>query len=321
MIWRYHDNDGLSKFLKCSGLVGPGDTPDNIADFIEAGSNGLDWGWGGDGDLLICQHGKRRIARINVNDVEDGEIDPSLVSVLVDSYNGTMLNSPNDLVLDGDTLYFTDPPFGLQFFSADDAIANAFGSVTQDGIGVYTIVGDPAGDMVEPVRIIDYGKPDPWQAPNGVAINRNGDVVLAITDFSDPHFDVIHINGTDNQAARTRLESEYRIEGENSDFPALNDGVTYSPELDVIFGSGPGGVYMYNGTTFDLLGFLRLDDLTSNNVVGGGYLWMTVNTRLMRIPLASSSEGTSSAMRFTSFGIMGAVVFSATMTLLVHFAF
>lgn len=297
MIWKFDDTTSeLSKFLKCSGLVGDGDVPDNVQDYVEAGSNGLHWGWGGDGDLLVCQHGKHRIVRLNVDDVVDGEIDAAKVQVVADTFNGSMLNSPNDMVMDGDTLYFTDPPFGLQLFSADDAIQNAFDSITQDGIGVYTITGDPQGATVEPTRIIDYGVPDPWEAPNGVALTKNGDIVLGITNFEDPHFDVFqNTNGSLDENA-TRLESEYRIEGNNSEFPALNDGVTYSSELDVIFGSGPGGVYMYNGTDFELLGFLRVDDLSSNNVLGGGYLWMTVNTRVMRIPLAtSSSEPTSAA--------------------------
>lgn len=269
-------------------MIGDGDVPANIDDYIEAGSNGLYWGWNGEDDLLICQHGKHRIVRININDVVDTAIDASKVQVVADSYNDTMLNSPNDLVMDGDTIYFTDPPFGLQYFSADDAFQTAFDSMTQDGIGIYTITGDPQGTTVEPTRIVDYGKPDPWYAPNGVAITNNGDVVLGITDFVDPHFDVWeNTNGSLAEVA-TRLESEYRIQGNNSDFPALNDGVTYSPELDVIFGSGPGGVYMYNGTTLELLGFLRVDDLNANNVLGGGYLWITANTRIMRISLATS---------------------------------
>jgi len=166
-----------------------------------------------------------------------------------------MLNSQNDLVIDGESLYFTD----LQTLHSDSNSSVLMRTplpmlsiceLSQDGNGVYTIDGDPAGASVEPVRILDYGKPDPWHAPNGVALTRKGDIVLAITDLSDPHFDVF--NGT---LPASHLESVYKIQGENTDFPALNDGVTYSPELDVIFESGPGGVYLYNGTTLYLIGF------------------------------------------------------------------
>jgi hypothetical protein len=227
-------------------------------------------------------------------------IDPDAVTVLVDSYNGVALNSPNDVVLDGETLYFTDPPFGNQLKSSGDAaIDNAFLNLTQDAVAIYTITGDPGSSTpVEPFRVLDYGNPtNPFAAPNGVALLPTGDLVSPITSFEDPRFEVFSAAekayGVFNSTPSHRLESEFRIQGENSDsgMPALNDGITYSPELDVLFGAGPGGVYMYNGTTHEFLGFLRLDDLNSNNVIGGGYLWMTVNQKLMRIPLATSTTG------------------------------
>ncbi|CAB9501982.1 gluconolactonase [Seminavis robusta] len=311
MIWKYDntvdiDDDGLSKFIECSGLIGPGDTPANIDNYVEAGSNGLEWGWKGDaadgGDLLICQHGKHRLVRINLNDVDEAtaSIDPAKVVVLADMYMGKGFNSPNDLVLDGDTLYFTDPPFGLQMRSSgDQAIADAFANLTQDAVGVYTITGDPgaANSPVEPVRVLDYGSPtDPWEGTNGVAVLPNGDMICPISNFEDPRFELFaqadktNDGTTFNMPASSRLESTYRIQGANSGFPALTDGITYSPDHNVLFGSGPGGVYMFNGTApYELLGFLRIDDLNANNVVGGGYLWLTANKKLLRIPLANAT--------------------------------
>jgi sugar lactone lactonase YvrE len=306
MIWKYDNtNEELSKFVECSGLIGPGDTPTNVNDYVEAGSNGLEWGWSGEAaqDLIICQHGKHRIVRINLDDVDPttASINPDAVTVLADSYNGVALNSPNDVVLDGETLYFTDPPFGNQLKSSGDAaIDNAFVNLTQDAVAIYTITGDPDGSStntpVEPFRVLDYGNAtNPWAATNGVALLPNGDLASAITSFEDPRFEVFaaaeKADGKFKPTPTRRLESEFRIAGENSDsnMPALNDGITYSPEHDVLFGAGPGGVYMYNGTTYEYMGFLRLDDLISNNVIGGGYLWMTVNQKLMRIPLATNA--------------------------------
>ena len=58
-----------------------------------------------EGRLTMCEHGHRRVARLE----KDGR-----VTVLADRYEGRRLNSPNDLVYRSDgTLYFTDPPFGL----------------------------------------------------------------------------------------------------------------------------------------------------------------------------------------------------------------
>ncbi len=88
MIWKWDETTQvLSKFIPCSGLIGPGEVPDGYVDFLEGGSNGLYWGWNGTKDLIICQHGKSKIVRINVDDVdENGGIDLSLVTVLVNSY-------------------------------------------------------------------------------------------------------------------------------------------------------------------------------------------------------------------------------------------
>ena len=57
------------------------------------------------GDVLLCQHGNRRIVQVT-NDLR--------VTTLVDKFEGKRLNAPNDLVYRSDgTLFFTDPPYGL----------------------------------------------------------------------------------------------------------------------------------------------------------------------------------------------------------------
>ena len=57
-----------------------------------------------DGSVLQCSHGRRAIER-EVN---------GQVTVLVDSFEGVRLNSPNDIVTKSDgTIWFTDPPYGI----------------------------------------------------------------------------------------------------------------------------------------------------------------------------------------------------------------
>ena len=57
------------------------------------------------GRLLTCEHGGRRVTRTE----HDGTI-----TVLMDSFDGKRLNSPNDIVVKSDhSIWFTDPPFGL----------------------------------------------------------------------------------------------------------------------------------------------------------------------------------------------------------------
>ncbi len=57
------------------------------------------------GRLVTCEHGGRRVTRTEY----DGSI-----TVLMDSFNGKRLNSPNDVVVKSDgSIWFTDPIFGL----------------------------------------------------------------------------------------------------------------------------------------------------------------------------------------------------------------
>ena len=57
------------------------------------------------GRLVTCEHGGRRVTRTEL----DGRI-----TVLIDSFGGKPLNSPNDVVVKSDgSVWFTDPPFGI----------------------------------------------------------------------------------------------------------------------------------------------------------------------------------------------------------------
>src|SRR5215213_5416583 len=57
------------------------------------------------GRLITCEHGGRRVTRTEY----DGA-----VTVLMDSFEGKRLNSPNDVVVKSDgSIWFTDPVFGI----------------------------------------------------------------------------------------------------------------------------------------------------------------------------------------------------------------
>ncbi len=96
--YRWREGSGIDVFLKPSGFTG------NAYDGREPGSNGLVTD--AQGRLLLCQHGDRRIARLN----PDGKT----FTTVADRYEGKRFNSPNDLVLDrAGNIYFTDPPYGM----------------------------------------------------------------------------------------------------------------------------------------------------------------------------------------------------------------
>ncbi|MFZ1290673.1 MAG: SMP-30/gluconolactonase/LRE family protein [Melioribacteraceae bacterium] len=85
-IYKWNEKDGLSTFLESSG-----------------NSNGL--AICADGNLILAQHGKRRLAKL-FNDGKE-------VS-LVENFYGNKLNSPNDIAVKSDgSIFFTDPPYGI----------------------------------------------------------------------------------------------------------------------------------------------------------------------------------------------------------------
>jgi gluconolactonase len=105
VIYEWHPETGLSVFLKTG--------------FLRTGPNGL--AFDKDGRLTICEHGNRRVSRLE----KDGSL-----TTLAEFYHGKRLNSPNDLVYRSDgLLYFTDPPFGLKGANADPQNELAFSGI------------------------------------------------------------------------------------------------------------------------------------------------------------------------------------------------
>lgn len=113
-IYKYSKDGQLSVFKTPSGYSGA-----DIAEYGQPGSNGITLDR--TGNLVIDQHGNRRVIRLEKDGSE---------TVLVDKFEGQRLNSPNDLVYRSDgTLYFTDPPFGLPKFFDDKRKETPFSGV------------------------------------------------------------------------------------------------------------------------------------------------------------------------------------------------
>ena len=144
--WREGDS-AARVFLKPSGnLVGEGQ-----------GSNGL--AIDPEGRLLLCQHGERRVARMEA----DGSF-----TVVADQFEGKRFNSPNDLVLaKNGALFFTDPPYGMKKGVAPDAPYH----------GVYR--RDPSGTVSLIIKDILW--------PNGIALSPDEKTLyLAVSDKEAP---------------------------------------------------------------------------------------------------------------------------------------
>jgi gluconolactonase len=129
-IYRWRDGV-VSVFRPKSGYTGT-----DVGRYHQPGSNGLTFS--PDGLLTMCQHGNRRILRVNPH----GD-----TTVLADRYEGKRLNSPNDLVYRSDgTLFFTDPPFGLPATFDDPGKELSFSGVfaVEEG-GVRLVTDELAG--------------------------------------------------------------------------------------------------------------------------------------------------------------------------------
>ena len=89
-VYRWKPQNGtVTQFLRPSG-----------------NSNGLSLDL--NGHVLLCQHGKRRVARLESDGSE---------TALATLYDGKKLNSPNDLTVSRDGfIFFTDPPYGSWFW-------------------------------------------------------------------------------------------------------------------------------------------------------------------------------------------------------------
>ena len=99
MIYRWTEKDGFSVFMRPAGYTGAKGEMDKAIDF---GPNAI--ALDKNENLVFCQQGHRRIARIDEKRFE--------VEVLSDSYDGKKLNNTNDLcVLKDGSIFFTDPGF------------------------------------------------------------------------------------------------------------------------------------------------------------------------------------------------------------------
>lgn len=253
--WRWREGAGVDEFLSPSGIE-----PDAAEGFREPGANGL-W-YEGDGSLLICNHGRRAVERM--------DIATGTRTVLADRFGGEPLNSPNDLVRSpGGTIYFTDPPYGLEGLDASPL-------KRQDANGVYRLAPDGRID-----RLIDD-----MTFPNGIALSPDGRTLYV--SQSDPEAMLIR---------RLTLEDDgeggFADEGvwfdaarfADDGLPGLPDGMAVAATGHV-FATGPGGVLVLSPQG-EGLGRILTGRASANCAFGGedgSVLFITAHDRLLRIP-------------------------------------
>ncbi len=255
-VYKWTAEDSISLYLEPAGFSGD--------DFTgkEPGSNGLLIDR--DGNLVLCQHGNRQMARMNAS-LDDPKSD--FVSI-VGEYEGKRLNSPNDAVFhsNGD-LYFTDPPYGLP--GGADSEAKEL-----DFQGVYRF---SSADSSLTLLTQELSR------PNGVALSPDEKTLYVAN--SDPEqamwmaFDVLADGNVDN--GRVIFDATDRV-GEEKGLP---DGMVVH-STGYIFATGPGGVWIFNAEGTHL-GTLKTGQATANCTLNDdeSALYITADMYLMRLPL------------------------------------
>jgi gluconolactonase len=231
----------------------------DVGRYHQPGSNGLTFD--PDGRLTICQHGNRRVVRVNAH----GD-----VTVLADRYEGKRLNSPNDLVFRSDgTLYFTDPPFGLPGVDDDPKKELAFS-------GVFRVHGGEVHLVTDELR-----------GPNGLAFSPD-ERYLYVGDWDLDHKAIVRFEvASDGSTSNPTLFCD--LTGEDGD-DAI-DGIKVDRRGN-LFVCGPGGVWVLDPDGA-VLGRLVLPEAPHNLAWGdadGDTLYVTAMTSVYRMRLPSGGE-------------------------------
>ena len=184
------------------------------------------------GRLIMCEGGKRRLARMDAN----GSVD-----VLVDRYEGKRFNRPNDVVCKSDgSIFFTDP--GLRIPLDQRELPNA---------GVYRIAPDGALSLVADCEY-----------PNGLAFSPDERILYVANSRWAAYIHAFELND-DGTLKRRRIFADM-----SSDEP---DGVPDGMKVDVegnVYCTGPGGVWVF-GPDGRHLGTIRPPEIPANLAFGG----------------------------------------------------
>ncbi len=248
----YRWRSGMSEaevFMKPSGMLSP------KPGFKEQGSNGL--AVDQEGRLLLCQHGERRIARLEA----DGK-----QTALVTHFEGKRFNSPNDLIqTKGGDILFTDPPYGLEGLNASPLKEIKFN-------GVYRL--NAKGEVRLLVKDLTF--------PNGLALSPDEKILyVAVSDPADCKIMAYSVNADGSVGAgRTFFSGQSLLSAGRK---GLFDGL----KVDVggnLFATGPGGVLVLSPEGKHL-GTLLTGVPTGNCAWGddGSTLYVTADQTLCRI--------------------------------------
>lgn len=254
--YRWRAGAGVDVFLKPSGYTGA------KREGLMEGSNGLTLDHAG--HLVLCQHGDRRIARL-----DDGRG----FTTIVERWEGRRFNSPNDLCFSraGD-LYFTDPSYGLD---PKDKAEIGFQ-------GVFRLARDGAVTAIS----------REMERPNGIALSPD-ERTLYVANSHDPRPIILAFalrdDGAPSGESRVFFDgSALMKQGRRGSFDGLKVDIAGN-----LWATGPGGILVISPAG-QHLGTLLTGRATANCGFGdadGGTLYITADDLLLRVRTKTRGNG------------------------------
>ena len=260
-IYRWKEGEGERLYLQPAGYTGKEPRGG------ETGSNGLLLD--PQGRLVLCQHGDRRMARM---DAPLTDPKPNFTPLAV-RHQGKRFNSPNDAVFrsNGD-LYFTDPAYGLEKQWEDPLREIPFAGVyRRAAAGEISLL---TSDMTR---------------PNGLAFSPDEKrLYVAQSDEKAAIWRVFDVkpDGTiDN--GRVLFDATSMVGARKG----LPDGLKIDTDGN-LWATGPGGV-MVLSPEGKHLGTIMTGQATSNCAFGddGRTLYMTADDYIMRVKVKAKGMG------------------------------
>jgi gluconolactonase len=258
VIYAYRPETGNVEIYRTkSGYTGV-----NIGEYHQPGSNGLTFDK--DGRLTICQHGDRRVIRVEKK---------GPVTILADNYNGKKLNSPNDLVYRSDgTLFFTDPPYGLPKVFDDSRKETPHS-------GVYAVVNGQVKLLTTDLK-----------GPNGIAFSPDEKYLYVsnwdITDIHNTKVIMRYEVAKDGSLSNGKVFFDMN----KTDNDLALDGLKVDTQGN-IYSSGPDGIWIISPEG-KYLGKIIVPEHAANMAWGedGHSLYITATSSIYKIRLLTKGN-------------------------------
>ena len=260
-IYIWNEKEGYRDYISPSGFTNYAPVIPNIG---LSGANGLTFD--NDGNLIIAQHGDRRLSII-----ENSQTTNPNFETIVDNYDGKRLNSPNDVVVSSNgNIFFTDPAYGfmnLSDWSFDESVKEL------DFNGVYKYSDKSGLELIS----------NELELPNGLALS-NDERYLFVNSSNTAEEPIILKIDLENKNSSELFFDGTELAKNN---PGNFDGLKVHSSGN-IFTTGPNGILVLSPDG-KLLANIKFKDMLTNCALDSdeNYLYVTGFSFVARIALKS----------------------------------